>query len=69
MTEKQIVWYILPTEIRIDSGNTRICPHLLGVFPLKMPAGIPFQKSEGDVDSMRPSRQHTFWVTTLLCGA
>ena len=53
MTEKQIVWYILLTEVKIDSDT--VC-HPLSVAPL---AVLPeFQRKGnwgGDVDSVSPS--------------
>ena len=57
MTEKQIVWYILLTEVKIDSDTQSVTS--LSVAPL---AVLPeFQrKGIGDVDSVSPSEGSTF---------
>lgn len=57
MTEKQIVWYILLTEVKIDSDTQSVTS--LSVAPL---AVLPeFQRKElGDVDSVSPSEGSTF---------
>lgn len=39
MTEKQIVWYILLTEVKIDSDTQSVTS--LSVAPLASLAGIP----------------------------
>ena len=59
MTEKQIVWYILLTEVKIDSDTQSVTS--LSVAPL---AVLPeFQRKGelgGDVDSVSPSEGSTF---------
>ena len=59
MTEKQIVWYILLTEVKIDSDTQSVTS--LSVAPL---AVLPdFQRKGiggGEVDSVRPSEGSTF---------
>ena len=59
MTEKQIVWYILLTEVKIDSDTQSVTS--LSVAPL---AVLPeFQRKGiggGDVDSVSPSDGSTF---------
>ena len=56
MTEKQIVWYILLTEVKIDSDTQSVTS--LSVAPL---AVLPeFQRKGIDVDSVSPSEGSTF---------
>ncbi len=59
MTEKQIVWYILLTEVKIDSDTQSVTS--LSVAPL---AVLPeFQRKGiggGDVDSVSLSEGSTF---------
>ena len=59
MTEKQIVWYILLTEVKIDSDTQSVTS--LSVAPL---AVLPeFQRKGiggGDGDSVSPSEGSTF---------
>lgn len=59
MTEKQIVWYILLTEVKIDSDTQSVTS--LSVAPL---AVLPeFQRKGiggGDVDSVSPLEGSTF---------
>ena len=59
MTEKQIVWYILLTEVKIDSDTQSVTS--LSVAPL---AVLPeFQRKGiggGVVDSVRPAEGSTF---------
>ena len=61
MTEKQIVWYILLTEVKIDS-DTQYC-HIPECSSIGSLAGIQRKEVGGDVDSVSPSEGSTFWVT------
>ena len=54
MTEKQIVWYILLTEVKIDSDTQSVTS--LSVAPL---AVLPEFQRKG-IDSVSPSEGSTF---------
>lgn len=61
MTEKQIVWYILLTEVKIDSDTQSVTS--LSVAPLAVLPEFQRKGIGGDVDSVRPIRGQHFWVT------
>ena len=61
MTEKQIVWYILLTEVKIDSDTQSVTS--LSVAPLAVLPEFQRKGIGGDVDSVSPSEGSTFWVT------
>ena len=58
MTEKQIVWYILLTEVKIDSDTQSVTS--LGVAPLAVLPEFSVRELGGDVDSVSPSEGSTF---------
>lgn len=53
MTEKQIVWYILLTEVKIDSDTQSVTS--LSVAPLAVLPEFQRKGIGGDVDSVSPS--------------
>ncbi len=58
MTEKQIVWYILLTEVKIDSDTQSVTS--LSVAPLAVLPEFQRKGIVGDVDSVSPSEGSTF---------
>lgn len=59
MTEKQIVWYILLTEVKIDSDTQSVTS--LSVAPLGQSCrNSSVRELGGDVDSVSPSEGSTF---------
>ena len=58
MTEKQIVWYILLTEVKIDSDTQSVTS--LSVAPLAVLPEFQRKGIGGDVDSVSPSEGSTF---------
>ena len=58
MTEKQIVWYILFPEVKIDSDPQSVTS--LSVGPVASLPEIQRKGIGGDVDSVRPSEGSTF---------
>ena len=68
MTEKQIVWYILLTEVKIDSDTQSVTS--LSVAPLAVLRNSSVRELGGDVDSVSPSEGGAFlgYGTAVVLG-